>query len=558
MQTTADILRVLNEDRMDITSAMLHDLIDQNELERAGRERAMHDRYTQDSVPVQSKVFADYEKVAERIPNDFFGDIVDVKTGYLGNEISITINEKLVENDAERQRQAEFLHKYALMNRSADRNSELVKGAAMSGRWFRLLYSTPDRGARVMNVPAWECNVYRDAGIDEPTFGMRYYKVEEKTYVPTGAGATRPNAKKRWRVEWYDRQFVTYYRENWAGRFELDDSRGLGATPGRQPHLFDGVPLLEFRNNEEGMAEAEKALELIDAYDNIMSDATSEVEQLRMAYMFLKGSGMLVDSDFIKRLRQTGIFPLPVDGDLGFASKDLGGAGTFVKQILDEIRRNIYAFAKSIDLSEDRGGDMRVIGWQIALLRMEMSSQVTERKFRSSYLQQYELLTKYWRKFGQSAIDPYTLRFEFTRKFPRDLAQEVTTLLEAQQALPLEAAYGLMSFIEDPKEMAEKFREEQLGPIPNVEAVPAPEGTLLEAGPEGGNVEEAAMNGAQIGAMVEVVQAVSAGELAPESAIQMLMVAMPSMGEARARAIVEPAVRIQITKPVPPQFTPVE
>ena len=63
------------------------------------------------------------------------------------------------------------------------------------------------------------------------------------------------------------------------------------------------------------------------------------------------------------------------------------------------------------------------------------------------------------------------------------------------------------------------------------------------------------MNGAQISAMVEVVQAVSAGELAAESAIQMLMVAMPSMGEVRARAIVEPAIKIEIKKqPVPPQF----
>ena len=474
MQTIQDIKQAITDGKLETTSLMLHALIDQNELERAGTEKKMHLRYLQEKggVPVLNKTFARHEKVEVRLPNDFFGDIIDVKTGYLGNEISIEVSEKLAGEKAVAQNT--FLQDWAKKNRTADKNSELVKGAAMCGRWFRLLYASKPGDARIMNMPAWECVVYRDAGTDEIVYGMRYYRMTEVTTgVSKGAGASREQEKSHYRVEWYDDTSLTKYEENSDGEFvEME-------PPMR--HLFKGVPLLEFRNNEEGMSEASSALDLIDAYDDILSDATSEVEQLRMAYMFLKGTGLAINAAFMENVRQTGVFPLTDAGEIGFASKDLNSAGGFITSLLAEIRKNIYAFAKSIDLSEDRGGDMRVIGWQIALLRMEMSSQVTERKFKDSYLRQYELLTQYWGKVQNTAqIDPYSLHFTFTRKFPKDVAQEVLTLVDAIAVLPLETAYGLMSFIDDPKELADKWREEQLATIPNVDAFPPPDETPNE------------------------------------------------------------------------------
>ena len=170
---------------------------------------------------------------------------------------------------------------------------------------------------------------------------------------------------------------------------------------------------------------------------------------------------MKLDSDFERQLQQTGIWPLPQDGEIGFAGKNLGGAAGFVTSMLDEIRNNIYSFSKSIDLSHDRGGGMRVIGWQIAMLRLEMSAQVTERKFKRSYLRQYQLLSQYWSTFESITIDPLKLKFIFTRRFPKDIDQEIDTLIKAIEVLPLESAYGMMSFIENPSELSERFKEER-------------------------------------------------------------------------------------------------
>lgn len=464
-QNTADMLRVIRDDNENIVSAMLHDLITMHQMGDGRKARQAQLRYEQarEGVPVFSKQFADYEKAHEKIPNDFFSDIIDLKTGYMGGEIVIEVDQRKAPTESERADDDTFLQDFVQRESLTDANSELVKTAAIAGRGYRMLYvSAADGRAHVMNSDPWETMVFADAGIEEPAIAIRYYPIDLVTY-DAGGGAT--SRKKRWLLEWYDREFITYYRENESGIFEIDTSQpeaGPFRGTGRQPHLFEGVPVIEFMNNKEGKGEAEKVLELIDGYDNIMSDAVNEVEQLRMAYMWAKGAGMHLDAEFEKRLEQTGVWPLPETGSIGFAEKGFA-AGEFVISLMDEIRRNIYSFAKSIDLSQDRGGNMRVIGWQIALLRLEMSAQVTERKFKRSYVSQYNLLSRFWGRYQGIQIDSYALKFKFTRKFPKDIDQEIDTLVKAMDVLPPEDAYALMSWIDNPKEMAEKWEKVKPG-----------------------------------------------------------------------------------------------
>ena len=464
-QTTRDIINAIATDNREILSKMLHDLIKEHEAKEGHRTRKLYQRYKQtpEGVPVYEKDFANYEKVHKKLPNDFYGDIVDLKTGYMGNEIVIEIDKRTI-GEGQAEAENEFLQDFAQENNSGDLNSELIKMASATGKMYRLLFVSGEDGeASIMNYEPWETVVYRDASLKEPTIGMRYFAMREYD-IDTAAGKDKVNTKERYRVEWYDETTVTYYREDKDGFFELDLSMpatGKFMHTGQQPHFFDGVPIIEFMNNEESQAEPEKAIELIDAYNDIISDAVNEVEQLRMAYLWARGAGMQLDEELEEQLNQTGIWTLPSDGEIGFVGKDLGGASEFVQAVLAEIRRNIYSFSKSIDLSNDKGGDMRVIGWQVALLRLEMSASVTERKFRKGYNRQFKLLTDFWKQFGKIVIDPKSLSYTFTRKFPKDIDMEIDTLVKAMEVLPTETAYGLMSFIEDPVELAKKYKEDR-------------------------------------------------------------------------------------------------
>jgi len=59
------------------------------------------------------------------------------------------------------------------------------------------------------------------------------------------------------------------------------------------------------------------------------------------------------------------------------------------------------------------------------------------------------------------------------------------------------------------------------------------------------SVQETALNGAQIASMVQIAQSVADGMLPAETAIQMMLVAFPSMDEAEARAIINPAAAFE-------------
>lgn len=441
IQTTADIIRGLQIDQDYAVSKLLEKLINEHRNGPGREATTMRDRYLLKNAEIYSYRPANYEKVSRRIANDFFADIVDTKTGYMGNEITVSLDknaftENGVFNETAYNWQVEVLTDFQRYNYTEDLNSEVLRGACITGCDYRLLYVDTNGRIRLKNLPAREVIYIYDQSIDEPQLAIRYYEVVDKS------GA---QDKTYTFAEWYTDKEIRYYVDDGRLSFSLDVSRGDG---GKQPHMFGAIPIIPFPNNTAGIPEAKKVIDLIDAYDAIMSATGNEIEQLRLAYMYLKGVGLNVDNEFMKQVEQTGAIALEEGGEAGFITKELAVEG--VKAILDEIRRNIYQFAKSIDMSKDFGGDMRVIGWQVALLNLENSCKITERKFRRALERQYELITGFWRTYNVVDIDPYNLEFTFTRNFPRDLHGEAETLNLLLGAVSRKTAYAQMSFIDDP------------------------------------------------------------------------------------------------------------
>ena len=56
------------------------------------------------------------------------------------------------------------------------------------------------------------------------------------------------------------------------------------------PHLFDGVPIVEYRNNKDGIGDYEQQISLIDAYNTLMSDRVNDKEQFLEAILVLIGA----------------------------------------------------------------------------------------------------------------------------------------------------------------------------------------------------------------------------------------------------------------------------
>jgi len=85
-------------------------------------------------------------------------------------------------------------------------------------------------------------------------------------------------------------------------------------------------------------------------------------------------------------------------------------------------------------------------------------------------------------------------------------------------------------------------------PVPSTPEVPTSSTTTIA--PE--SVAETAMNGAQVTSLVEIVQSVASGILPAESAIVALTIAFPTISEADARRLIDPAAKASSSVPAAP------
>src|SRR5690606_35928635 len=94
MQTVDELIRGLRQIDEQVTDEILHDLIEEHAPVRK-RMIDLYNRYkaNEEGVPIFSREVPDYEKVNNRINNDFFSEIIDTKVGYMfGNPISYNVD----------------------------------------------------------------------------------------------------------------------------------------------------------------------------------------------------------------------------------------------------------------------------------------------------------------------------------------------------------------------------------------------------------------------------------------------------------------------------------
>ena len=391
-------------------------------------------------VPIKQRKLSDTNKINNKLANDYRGSIVDSFAGYLfGNPISYELLQGDLP-DAIHERYEEEFRTFRTINDIPDLDAETGKMMGITGRAARLLYVDPEGDIRVVNIDPWQTAFFTDSRTGLPQYAMRYYTMTRST----GDGE-----ETFIRVEWYDEQKVSYFEENKAGFYQFKEER---------PHGFDGVPLIEFINNDEKQGDFEKVDSLIDAQDRILSDVQNEIEEFRNAYMIFKGAE--IDVETVQAARQTGAFNVPDDGDVQYLTKNLNPE--FVEKHKDTINQNIYKFSQSIDMGDDKfsGGAQSGESRKYKLIMMENKAIMKERKFSKALRQMFKVLASAWAK-RQINIDYTDIRWNFTRNLPVELNYEAEVLQKLYGITADRTALAQMSFIDDPDEEIQRKKEEQ-------------------------------------------------------------------------------------------------
>jgi len=451
-----DYIREIRENG--ITETILNKIVEKHRL-NAAHNRQLYERYVAlgGAVPIftrTSRFEEDKTAINNKVNNDFFGEIVDIKVGYFaGSPINYTYSrsqDAMEETGGEEMvdEASKTLTDFTTRNNMYDIDMETTKFATICGYAGRLMYIDRDGEERVMVVPSYETIILSDTEITEPEFGIRLYRLVDV------------NDRESYIAEFYDDRNITYFSGT-LGSMTLDASR-----PAR-PHMFDYCPLQGIPNNKELIGDAEKVQALIDAYDRTLSDASNEIESFANAYMVYEN--VQISDGEIEKAQKSGsikFYSGGADGKVYFLTKNINDS--FVQNHLNRLEDNIYRFSKTPNLGDQAFGTASGVALKFKITGLETKCGMFQAKMQSAGTYMFKVLASSLAK-KRIPFDPLQVTMDFKRNFPLDLlseAQSVTTLIGA--GLPKRVAYGQLSFIDDVEEVMQLIEEEQDG-IPDLD-----------------------------------------------------------------------------------------
>ena len=437
-----------------ITPELLSKIINRHRPNAKYNEK-LYDRYLvkDGAIPINKREprFAEDRPINNKISNDFFGEIVDFKTGYfagepIGYSYSTTDEAEATTGGTEAVDKAtKALTDFTTRNNMYGVDMETTKYASIYGYTGRLLYIDPEGNARVMPVHGFETIILSKTDISEPQYAIRYYKTYDI------------NNSISWVVEFYDNTYIYLYSGD-LNNLQFVESK---------LHMFDYCPLQGIANNKEMLGDAEKVLSLIDDYDKVLSDNSNEIEGFVHAIMLtsILGEENAVD-EAIQKANTSGIMnvqpvgTVQVNEPVKWVTKNINDA--FTEHHLQRLEDNIYRFSRTPNLDDKAFGSASGVALRFKLHGLETKCGMFEAKMLDAAQHMFKTLSSFWRK-RRIEFDPLQIVLSFKRNFPLDKLSEAQTAQAFIAAgLPKRIAWDLaISGIDDIDYVLEILEQEQ-------------------------------------------------------------------------------------------------
>lgn len=309
---------------------------------------------------------ADY-KADNRLVLGYPSYIVDMLLGmFLGKPLAYVNNNEEVEDVWE---DIQAILDY---NDEQKQNFLLGKSMGIKGRAYEIMYINEDGYIRFNKIEADNILYIWDDKIDsEPLFALYIREGMTIDSLLNGEG-------DKTLVTAYTRDEVIDYEEGTNGYEEVN----------RHSHAFGEVPVLEIKNNDEGIGDFERVLSLIDAINLSQSDTANDFEEFTDALLLLYGM-LNADHEDVQKFLADGIVSLDeVQGNQGaeWLIKNINDAA--LENYKTRLDNDIHKFSKVPNMSDKAfGGNQSGVAQKYKLLAMD---QVLTQKRR----QMKELLQK--------------------------------------------------------------------------------------------------------------------------------------------------------------------
>lgn len=419
-----DIFRIVKD--TDLTEEILQKFINKNQQKTLERYSKLENAYCNDyeifHLPKKDKWKPD-----NRIAVNFAKYITDTMNGFfIGVPIKITSDDETVKQ------YVEFLDAY---NNQDDQNAELSKICDMFGRGYEMYYV--DESAKIGITylkPTEAFMIYDDSVLENPMYFVRYYRDSEN--VMRGSVS--------------DSRCVRHFEQN--GDLKFTDEPKM--------HGFQGVPAVEYVENEERIGLYEGVMSQINAYNKAISEKANDVDYFADAY--LKILGARLDDESAKAIRANRIINFEGDGSdnliVDFLQKP--NADTTQENLIDRLEKLIFNTSMVANISDENFGTQSGIALKYKLLCMCNLARAKERKFTAGLNMRYRLIFSN-PVSGMKKDGWINLKYTFTLNYPANLLDEAEIAEKLSGITSKETQLSVLSIVDDVSGELENMEKEQ-------------------------------------------------------------------------------------------------
>ena len=228
----------------------------------------------------------------------------------------------------------------------------------------------------------------------------------------------------------------------------------------RRPHYFNGLPVIEFMENESRQGAYENVISLIDTYELMLSDTANTINYFSDCYLVLTGMQETQAED-IARMKNDRVLLVPEGCEASFLTKNV--SENYNENMLKRLQEQIFVVACTPLLSDSSfSSNSSGVAIQFKLFSMEKSVQLKENIFRAGFNRMFDLIKDminlYERK---SYAEDDRIIQTFTRSLPMDLSALADSISKLNGVVSRRTLMSQLDFVSDATLEENQLRIEQ-------------------------------------------------------------------------------------------------
>lgn len=319
----------------------------------------------------------------------------------------------------------------------------------------------PTENRRLAKDQAMYGSAYEAVFVDNDEARVQFYRIPAYQVIPVYSYGIKP---EMWvAINFYQVQRDCFIEVYYRDRIEHFFKGQNGLTMTRiVPHQFGEVPIIEYRNNEEGMGDIESITSLIDAHDEIIANGLDEDGKFADAILKLKN--MELDDETVDKLIRLRVLTMDDDGEADYLVKPDRYEG---REILRKVIEGLIFSMSGIPNLDDRDAMAQQSGEALKYLYATFEIMVAGDKqsgFNDGLVRRLQLINNFLTWLGSSHVEMDGVSIKWQRNLPSegtvivDNVVKVTNIVSRKTQLEQLQKAGIVDSV--PEELA-RLEEER-------------------------------------------------------------------------------------------------